>query len=69
MPLPDNSGKGLRMTRLLTPNEIRSKRFHTHRLAAGYDMDEVDDFLEDVEHTVAALAARLSQYERSNKDE
>lgn len=56
------------MSKLLTPNEIRSKRFHTHRLAVGYDMDEVDDFLEDVEHTVAALAARLAQYERSEDE-
>lgn len=51
------------MSKLITPNEIRAKRFHTHRIAEGYDIDEVDEFLEQVEHTVAALAARLAQYE------
>ena len=65
MPLQDNSGKGLRMSKLLTPNEIHFKKFHTHRWAEGFDIDEVNEFLDEVEHTVAALAARLAQYERS----
>lgn len=68
MPLRDNCGKGLHMSKLLTPNEIHQKKFHTHRWAEGYDVDEVNEFLDEVEHTVAALAARLAQHERS-KDE
>lgn len=52
------------MSKLLTPKDIRSKRFHTHRVVEGYDIDEVDEFLEEVEATVAALAARLMWYER-----
>ena len=56
------------MGKLLTPHDIHEKRFHTHRWAEGYDIDEVNEFLDEVEHTVAALAARLAQYERS-KDE
>lgn len=68
MPLRDSSEKGLSMSKLLTPNEIHFKKFHTHRWEEGYDIDEVNEFLDDVEHTVAALAARLAQYERS-KDE
>lgn len=56
------------MGKLLTPHDIHEKRFHTHLWAEGYDIDEVNEFLDDVEHTVAALAARLAQYERS-KDE
>lgn len=51
------------MGKLLTPHDIHAKRFHTHRLAEGYDMDEVDDFLEECEHTVAALAAYCAQLE------
>lgn len=53
------------MSKLITPNEIRTKRFHVHRLVEGYDIDEVDEFLEQVENTVAALAARLQRYEGS----
>ena len=56
------------MSKLLTPNEIHQKKFHTHRLSEGYDIDEVHELLDEVEHTVAALAARLAQYERSNNE-
>lgn len=56
------------MSKLLTPNEIHCKKFHTHRWEEGYDIDEVNEFLDEVEHTVAALAARLAQYEMG-KDE
>ena len=51
------------MGKLLTPREIHTKMFHTHRLAEGYDIEEVDEFLEEVENTVAALAARLMTLE------
>lgn len=51
------------MSKLLTPREIHTKMFHTHRFSEGYDIDEVNDFLEEVENTVAALAARLMTLE------
>lgn len=51
------------MGKLLTPSDIHEKRFHTHRLSEGYDIDEVNEFLDEVEFTVAALAALLAQYE------
>lgn len=43
-------------TSLLTPNDIRDKTFTTHRLREGYDMDEVDDYLDEVQGTVNRLA-------------
>ena len=43
-------------TNLLTPNDIRDKTFTTHRLREGYDMDEVDDYLDEVRVTVNRLA-------------
>lgn len=51
------------MSKLLTPREIHTKMFHAHRFAEGHDIEEVDDFLEEVENTVAALAARLMTLE------
>lgn len=51
------------MSKLLTPRDIHTKMFHTHRFAEGYDIEEVNEFLEEVENTVAALAARLMTLE------
>jgi DivIVA domain-containing protein len=33
----------------LTPDDVRAKRFACTRLREGYDMGEVDDFLDEVE--------------------
>ena len=41
---------------LLTPNDIRSHRFNTTRFREGYDIDEVDAFLDEVTQTVDALS-------------
>lgn len=41
---------------LLNPDDIRDKTFTTHRFREGYDMDEVDDYLDDVRRTVGRLA-------------
>ena len=42
---------------MLTPKEIASLRFHSRETLLGgwYDADEVDEALEDIEHTVAQL--------------
>src|SRR5690348_343647 len=34
---------------LLTPEDVRNKQFSTTRLRPGYDEEEVDDFLDQVE--------------------
>ncbi|MBQ9681486.1 MAG: DivIVA domain-containing protein, partial [Aeriscardovia sp.] len=41
---------------LLTPNDIRNHRFNTTRFREGYDIDEVDSFLDEVTETVDALS-------------
>lgn len=56
------------MGKLLTPGEIHRKKFHTHRFAEGYDIEEVNDFLDEVEATVSALAARLVMLEGRHDD-
>lgn len=43
------------MVNLLTPNDVRHVEFTPRRLRTGYDMDEVDLFLDDVETTIRAL--------------
>ena len=39
----------------LTAADVRAVTFATTRIRAGYDMDEVDAFLDRVEQTIAAL--------------
>jgi DivIVA domain-containing protein len=41
--------------RLLTPQDIHEKKFSVHRFREGYDIDEVDEFMEDMEHTAKQL--------------
>jgi len=39
----------------LTPEDVRNKQFTTVRLREGYDEDEVDQFLDDVEAELTRL--------------
>ncbi len=39
----------------LTPQEVREKQFSTVKMRTGYDMDEVDTFLDSVESALGAL--------------
>ena len=39
----------------LTPEDVRNKQFTTVRFKEGYDLDEVDNFLDEIE--VALMAA------------
>lgn len=41
---------------LLRPDDIRDKTFTTHWFREGYDMGEVDDYLDEVRVTVNRLA-------------
>lgn len=41
----------------LTPEDVQNKRFTTTRLKAGYDEDEVDGFLDEVEAEMRRLLA------------
>ena len=41
--------------RLLTPKDIHEKKFSVHRFREGYDIDEVDEFMDDMEHTAKQL--------------
>jgi DivIVA domain-containing protein len=45
---------------LLTADDVRAVTFATTRIRAGYDMDEVDTFLDGVEHTIAELTKALA---------
>ncbi|MFI5101180.1 MAG: DivIVA domain-containing protein, partial [Actinomycetes bacterium] len=45
----------------LTPEDVRNKQFSTVRLREGYDMDEVDAFLDEVE-------GELTRLGRDNED-
>ena len=45
----------------LTPEDVRSKRFTPVRLREGYDMGEVDQFLDEVE-------AELERLYKENND-
>ncbi len=45
----------------LTPAEVRATQFSTTRLRAGYDMDEVDAFLDIIEADVAQYADELQR--------
>ena len=38
----------------LTPEDVRNKQFTTVRFKEGYDLDEVDNFLDEVEVSLSA---------------
>lgn len=50
----------------LTPADIRSVQFSTTRMKSGYEMDEVDAFLDQVE---AELGALISQAQAARDSE
>jgi DivIVA domain-containing protein len=45
----------------LTPADVRATQFATTRVRSGYDVDEVDAFLDIVEADIAALSGDLQQ--------
>ncbi|MBU6277907.1 MAG: DivIVA domain-containing protein [Actinomycetales bacterium] len=52
---------GVGVAPVLTPTEIRNAAFGTTRLRTGYDMDEVDAFLDMIEERLAVLLAELQR--------
>ncbi|CAN5799235.1 cell wall synthesis protein Wag31 [soil metagenome] len=50
----------------LTPEDVRNKRFTPVRLREGYDMGEVDQFLDEVESELKRLAAHDGSGETSD---
>ena len=54
----------------LTPEDVRNKRFTPVRLREGYDMGEVDQFLDEVESELERLTTendRAPQQARSGR--
>jgi DivIVA domain-containing protein len=43
----------------LTPADIRAAKFSSRRFRLGYDVDEVDQFLDQVEGDIAQLTSEL----------
>lgn len=52
---------------LLTPNDIRDQVFSTHRFREGYDMDEVDAYLDHIRDTISRLAKTLETLQKDKK--
>ena len=46
---------------MLTPNDVRNKQFSTTRLRPGYDEEEVDEFLDEVEIVIDRLIAENAE--------
>ena len=58
---------GTDLHRPLTAAELQSVTFHeTRRLTAGYDEDEVDDFIDRVAGAVQAMHDRMMELEAEN---
>ena len=53
----------------VTPEEVRNKQFTTSRFKEGYDLDEVDDFLDAIEETLTALTKEASDLRATAKGE
>ena len=52
---------------LLTPNDVRDQEFSTHRFREGYDMNEVDDYLDHVRDTINRLTKTLKTLQKETK--
>jgi DivIVA domain-containing protein len=47
----------------LLPEDVLAKRFRVHKLAVGYDPDEVDDFLDAVAASLAGFTQPLTAWD------
>lgn len=45
---------------LLTPSDVKERRFDVRHIRGGYDMEQVDSSMEEAEETIRLLAALLS---------
>ena len=53
----------------LTPEDVRNKQFTTVRFKEGYDLDEVDNFLDDVEGSLTAITREAEDLRATAKGE
>lgn len=47
------------MSTPLTPEDVRTMQFTTHRFKEGYDIDEVDSFLDGVHESMTVLVDKM----------
>ncbi len=53
----------------LTPEDVRNKQFATVRLREGYDLDEVDGFLDEIESTFAEYTKEIADLRATSRGE
>ena len=53
----------------LTPEEVRNKQFTTVRFKEGYDLDEVDSFLDEIEVEISRLSIENDDLRATSKGE
>jgi len=53
----------------LTPEDVRNKQFTTVRFKEGYDLDEVDNFLDDIEAALIAVTREAEDLRAAAKGE
>lgn len=51
----------------LTPIDVQTATFHTHRLREGYDTDEVDTYLDQVADTITRLTGEIKALQHDNQ--
>ena len=53
----------------LTPEDVRNKQFTTVRFKEGYDLDEVDNFLDEIEESLSAVTREAEDLRATAKGE
>ena len=53
----------------LTPEDVKNKQFTTVRFKEGYDLDEVDNFLDDIESAMTALVKEKNDLAATSRGE
>ncbi len=53
----------------LTPEDVRNKQFTTVRFKEGYDLDEVDNFLDEIEVSLSAVTREVEDLRATTKGE
>lgn len=53
--------------KMLTPIDVQTKTFTTHRFREGYDTDEVDEFLDQVTDTITRLGGEIKALQHDNQ--
>ena len=55
------------MNKLLTPRDVKDKEFPTHHFHEGYDMDAVDDFLDQCHDTILRMAVTIQTLQQERR--